>query len=201
MEFLWRGARPGAARIALLAGAFNPPTRAHMALARAALDYAPEVVFVLPRAFPHKPWEGTDPARRLEWLVKLCHSAGGLSAAAADGGLFLEIARECRQATRAGRVLLACGRDTAERIVGWDYADGPSIEDQLEEYELLVAPRQGFYVPPPALAEKVHALRLAGDYDEASSTAVREAIVAGRHWGHLVPDEIAREVAAAYSPR
>jgi nicotinic acid mononucleotide adenylyltransferase len=116
-----------------------------------------------------------------------------------EGGLFLEMARECRQATGAGRILLACGRDAAERIAGWDYSGGPSIEEQMEEYELLVAPRQGFYVPPPALAEKVHALRLAGDYDEASSTEARARIAAGQPWRHLVPEEIAADVAAAYS--
>jgi hypothetical protein len=40
-----------------------------------------------------------------------------------------------------------CGRDAAERIVGWDYGDGPPIQDQLNEFRLLVASREGEYSP------------------------------------------------------
>ena len=45
-------------RLGILPGTFNPPTLAHIALARAALAQVDEVLFVLPREFPHKPYQG-----------------------------------------------------------------------------------------------------------------------------------------------
>ena len=41
-------------RLGILPGTFNPPTRAHVALAEAALGEVDEALFVLPRSFPHK---------------------------------------------------------------------------------------------------------------------------------------------------
>ena len=53
MEFFRRAAgRPN--RLGILPGTFNPVTVAHLALAHAALRHVDEVVFVLPRVFPHK---------------------------------------------------------------------------------------------------------------------------------------------------
>ena len=190
MEFLHR-ARPGAGSLALLPGAWNPPTRAHLAMARAALDWAEDAVLVLPRAFPHKEFEGPDQRRRAEWLES-CARAEGLSAAVTEGGLFIDMARECRDATGAGRVFLVCGRDAAERIVAWDYGPEDAFGRQLEEFELLVAPRGGPYDPPPALAARIQPLALCEGWQDVSSTAVRELIRRGEPWTHLTPECIAR---------
>lgn len=197
MEFLWAG---GASRdtIALLPGAWNPPTRAHLAMAEAALQWAEEAVLVLPRSFPHKAPEGAPLERRAEWLVALARTRPGLAVAWSEGGLFIEMAREARLATGARRVLLVCGRDAAERIIGWDYGAGHSIEQQMREYELLVAPRQGVYVPPAHLAPCVHALDLGGGWHDVSSSEVRARIGAGEEWESLVPEEIRDAVRAAY---
>jgi nicotinate-nucleotide adenylyltransferase len=196
MEFLHR-ANPRAARIALLPGAWNPPTLAHIAVAKAALSRADEAVLVLPRVFPHKEFEGPGPDRRAAWLAA-CARASGLSAALSDGGLFIDVARECRAATRASAIFLVCGSDAAERIVGWDYGPGDSIARQLEEYELLVAPRPGGFAPPPGLAPRIHSLDLAADWRGVSSTEVRDRIRRGGAWAHLVPAEIAEDVRAAF---
>jgi nicotinic acid mononucleotide adenylyltransferase len=196
MEFLHR-ANPQAARIALLPGAWNPPTLAHIALATAALGWAEDAVLVLPRAFPHKEFEGPGPDRRAAWLAA-CARAAGLSAALSDGGLFIDIARECRASTGAAGIFLVCGCDAAERIVGWDYGPGDSIDRQLEEYELLVAPRPHGFAPPSALAPLIHSLDLAGDWNDVSSTEVRERIRRGAAWTHLVPAEILEDVRAAF---
>src|ERR1700704_422903 len=56
LEFFRRAAGQPA-RLGILPAAFNPPTRAHLALAQSALATVDEVLFVLPRAFPHKPYE------------------------------------------------------------------------------------------------------------------------------------------------
>ncbi|MBI5280689.1 MAG: hypothetical protein HY858_03325 [Candidatus Solibacter usitatus] len=189
MEFLHR-ARPGASSLALLPGAWNPPTRAHLAMARAALAWVDDAVLLLPRVFPHKEFEGPDLHRRAHWL-EACARGEQLSAAVTEGGLFIDMARECRAATGAARVFLVCGRDAAERIIGWDYGPQRGIARQLEEFELLVAPRNGPYVPPPALAARIHSLALGEGWLDVSSSAVRELIRRGEPWTHLTPECIA----------
>src|ERR1700678_4416755 len=97
MDF-FRRAEGRPRRVGVLAGAFNPVTVAHLALARAALSQVDEVVFVLPKLFPHKPYQGAPFAERVEMLRAAIRNETAISIAAANGGLFLEIAAECRQA-------------------------------------------------------------------------------------------------------
>ena len=46
--------------VAILPGSFHAPTIAHPGLAEAALVRVESVLFVLPRAFPHKRLEGVS---------------------------------------------------------------------------------------------------------------------------------------------
>src|SRR4051794_16288975 len=85
------------ARVALLPGSFNPPTRAHLALAESALGMTDHVLLVMPRAFPHKTWHGASPEQRMEMLRLLTSGREKIGAAISDGGLFIEIAREARE--------------------------------------------------------------------------------------------------------
>lgn len=183
--------------VALVAGAWNPPTRAHVELARSALGWARRAVFVLPRAFPHKPYEGASFAQRTEWIRHLASLHPLFAAAISEGGLFLEMAREAR-ALGAARVFHVCGSDAAARIVGWDYGNLPSIEEQLEEYELLVAPRPLPFAPPPRLRPRIHTLMVPVLLDGISSTEVRRRIRSGEPWRHLVPDLLADSAAQVY---
>jgi len=194
MEFHLRASARGESAV-LFPGAFNPPTRAHLAMASAALAWAPEVIFVLPRAFPHKGYEGPGFEQRLEMLLK---AAGGFSVASSSGGLFIEMVREAQEADPALQCLFVlCGRDAAERIVGWDYPVELSIDRQLEEFELLVAPRGGCYPAPSQLASKIHLLLLEG-CEEVSATEIRRRIAAGEPWRDLVPESIADLVEKNY---
>jgi len=183
--------------VALLPGAWNPPTRAHEALARAALEWADRAVFVMPRRFPHKEFEDVSPEQRLRWLAAIADTEQRFSVAVSDGGLFIEMAREAR-AAGAARVFLVCGSDAAERIAGWDYGPGDSIESQLEEYELLVAARGAEYSPPAHLASRIHRLVLGPAWHDVSSSEVRRRIRASEPWMQLVPDGIAGSVECAY---
>ena len=197
MEFFRRAAaRPG--RLGVLAGTFNPPTRAHLALAQAALGCADEVVFVLPRAFPHKAYGGASFEDRVRMLAAAVGDEPRVSIAASGAGLFIEIARKCREAYGAGTELLfLCGRDAAERVAGWDYGGEGAFRRQLDEYQLLVAPRHGEYRPPAGMEDRIHALPVADACDAISATEVRERIRRGEPWEHLVPEGvvgIAREV-------
>ena len=188
-------------RLGILSGAFHPPTCAHLALAQSALDTteADEVLFVLPAVFPHKSYEGVSLEQRLDLLEAATAHDPRYSIAVSEGGLFLEIARECRSLYGAGATLrFICGRDTAERIVNWSYTGQPPIEAQLAEYELLVAARQGVYESPAHLRGVIHELAVNGEYDDVSSTEVRDRIAHGLVWEHLVPEPIVRRVIELY---
>src|SRR5213080_4626078 len=104
MEFFRRcPAQPS--RLGILPGTFNPVTVAHLALAQAAAGYVDEVLFVLPRMFPHKQYAGA---------------------------IFVDIANECRAAYGAAvRLTFLCGRDAAERIAGWDYGAPSAFGEML----------------------------------------------------------------------
>jgi len=186
-----------ASSAALLAGAWNPPTRAHLELARAALGWARRAVFVLPRAFPHKPLEGAPFGLRVQWIRSLASLDPRFAAAVSEGGLFLEMAREA-SALGATRVFHVCGSDAAARIVGWDYGPLEPIEKQLEEYELLVAPRPLPFQPPGHLRARIHTLIVPASLDGVSSTEVRRRMRSGEPWTHLVPGIVADSVAAAF---
>lgn len=181
-------------KLALLAGSFNPPTRAHIAMAQAALSVVDQVLFVLPACFPHKSWEGATPQQRLEMLRLISAPRNSFGVATAEGGLFVEIAREARELFPAAELCVLCGRDAAERIVGWDYGEPGAIARQLQEFRLLVAPRGGCYQPPPELAHAIQNLALEA-YDEFASTRVRARC---EGWRDLVPEEISHLVEELY---
>lgn len=198
LEFFRRAeARPQA--LGVLPAAFNPPTLAHLALARAALATAGEVLFVLPREFPHKPYEGATFEQRVEMLLAATRSEPRFSVAASHGGLFAEIAVECREAYGEDvRLLFLCGRDAAERIVTWDYGEPGAFERMIERFELFVAPRDGRYEPPPAIRHRIRNLQLAEDTSLISASAVRDRLRQGTNWEHLVPPEIVPMVREIY---
>ena len=83
-----------AKHIGVLAGAFNPVTRAHLALAEAAAKLVDEVVCVVPRVYPHKHFHGAAMEDRIEMLKR---AGGPYRVEITEGGLFIEIARELRQ--------------------------------------------------------------------------------------------------------
>ena len=190
MKFFRRAAgRP--ATVGVLAGTFNPPTRAHLALARAALPLVDEVVFVLPCVFPHKNYEGAGFRERLRMLAAALAGEPRFSIASTGSGMFLDIARECRAAYgRTTALKFLCGRDAAERIEKWDCTRSDAFPEMLREFELLVFPRQGTYRPPPESRDRILVLPLEGDFDEVSATEVRNRIAKGQAWEHLVPKPI-----------
>lgn len=196
VEFV-RGPRAGhAGRVGILPGSFNPPTIAHLELMEAARNHVDEAICVLPRIFPHKQYFGATLEQRIELLSKV--SSGSI--AITGGGLFIDIAREFRKALGTDtQVFFLCGADAAERIVTWDYGDSGRIEDMLEEFQLLVAPRLTRYQAPEHLSGRVHPLTIREGHGSVSSTEVRDRIARGEPWEHLVPHSIVERVRAIYS--
>jgi nicotinate (nicotinamide) nucleotide adenylyltransferase len=186
-------------RLGVLPGTFNPPTRAHLALAGAALDQCDEVLLVLPRALPHKQYEGVGFADRLNLLATAIVTHPRFAAASSHGGLFLDIAAECRNAYGPNvDISFLCGRDAAERIVGWKYEREEMLAEMFEQFSLLVARRQGEYAPPEHFASRIRCLDIEDCWDDVSATDIRERLADGREWRHLVPPIIASEVSRLY---
>jgi nicotinate-nucleotide adenylyltransferase len=186
-------------KVGILAGSFNPPTIAHLELAQAASACVDLIVCVVPRVFPHKEYSGATLEQRVEML-----DAAGLAIphaiASTSQGLFIDIARDCRQhyGTEA-RLSFICGRDAAERILNWDYGRAGVVEEMLREFELMVAPRGGHFSAPPEHCHRIHALQVRSGHEEVSSTEVRERIARGEPWEHLVPEKIRKRVREIYS--
>jgi len=185
-------------KVGILAGSFNPPTIAHMELARAASAQVDVVLLVVPRVFPHKEYSGATLEQRVEMLeaaaLEVPHAI-----ASSSQGLFIEIARECRAHYGGGAELsFICGRDAAERILRWDYGRAGVLEEMFAEFELLVAPRGGHFSPPQEFGQRMHVLPIGAGHQEVSSTQVRERIARGEAWEHLVPEKIRARVREIY---
>jgi nicotinamide-nucleotide adenylyltransferase len=198
LHFFQRAA--GAPRsLGILPAAFNPPTRAHLALARAALRTVDEVLFVLPRQFPHKAYEGATFDERVQMLLAATRLEPRFSIAASDRGLFVDIAEECREAYgETVRLLFICGRDAAERIVSWDYGEPDAFHRMITQFELLVAPRGGQYEPPAEIRDRVCILEIDDDIGFISASGVRDRLRTGAPWEHFVPPEIVPLVRTIY---
>ena len=192
------------ARVALFPGAWNPPTLAHIEIARAARSWADEVIWVLPRAFPHKRFEGAgfeDRRRMLRALVQV-RAGEGFSAAVSEGGLYAEVADEARAYFGEEiEIALVCGRDAAERMASWNYG-APGVFDQmLRGYRLLVAARRGDYEPAGCHSERIIKLPMEAAWNEVSSSEVRRRISDGEDWQALVPPELAAIIQDLYVER
>lgn len=187
------------ARLGILPGSFNPPTKAHLELANAARHAVDEVLWVVPRKFPHKEYSGATLEQRLEMLAA-SDLAEPCSIATSDGSLYFEIARECRSHySPSTRVYLLCGTDAAERILNWDYGRPGVVDEMLNEVDLLVASRRRAFEAPAQYRDRITPLDLAEDFHLFSSTDVRERIRSGETWEHLVPREIVEKVRRIYS--
>jgi nicotinic acid mononucleotide adenylyltransferase len=183
--------------LVVVPGAFNPPTRAHVILARAALTEADATLFTLPSILPHKEFTGASLEQRAAMLTRITSTDERLGTAVADGGLYAEIAHEARERFPDARIQLLCGRDAAERIVNWRYDTPGVLERMLSDCELLVAAREGAYEPPAQFRSRIGLLE-SPNLDEYSSTRLRETLRGGGNWQVLAPEEIVDLIAAIY---
>lgn len=198
MQFFRRsGGTPS--RLGILPGTFNPVTVAHLELVRASGGLVDEVVLVLPRALPHKVYTGASFQQRIEMLSAAMPDASRCSVATTGGGLFIEIAEECRAAYGDQvRLSFLCGRDAAERIMGWDYGRPGQVSAMLRQFDLLVAARDGEYLPPGEFQAAIRRLPVSGEFDSVSASDVRARIASGDPWEHLVPPAIRDRIREIY---
>jgi nicotinic acid mononucleotide adenylyltransferase len=157
------------------------------------------VAWLLPREFPHKTFDGANFDQRLRMLGAIAEGERGFSVAVADAGLYVEMADEARAYFGPRpEIALLCGRDAAERIAGWNYREPGVFDSMLERYPLLVAGRDGDYLPHARHADRVTAIPMGLAFDEVSSTEVRSRMESGSPWRHLVPAAIAELATEIY---
>ena len=184
-------------RVGILPGAFNPVTNAHIALAEASIEQhrLDQIVFLLPEVFPHKAYAGASFEERLTLLQAALSDEPRWAIASSERGLFVEIAEAVREDYGPGvDIYLICGRDAAERIVNWDYGDGPDFAKQLRQFQMLVGSRGQGYDVPARYQELIHRVELPLWLSEVSATAVRQAVIRNEAWEQLVPAAVADEI-------
>ena len=173
--------------LAVYPGSFDPPTVAHLAIARAALDHVDEVRFVISEVALGKadlpPGRAPAPARH-DVLAALANGERGLSVALTTAGLVADIAQE------AGADAVVVGSDKWAQILDPSWYGGSTRARDAALRRLprvLLAPRDpttgagaGATDPPrPDLVELVR-LRIDPAHRTVSSTRAR----AGEH--HLI---------------
>jgi nicotinic acid mononucleotide adenylyltransferase len=190
LEFIYRAAAnrdSNPARVAVFPGAWNPPTTAHVEISRAARTQADEAIWVMPRTFPHKGFEGASFEARVRMLEALAKEEG-FSAAVSDGGLYAEIAEEAADFFKGTpEIVLVCGRDAAERMATWDYGAPGVFDELLRRHRLLVASRNGEYDCGADRGGRIARLAMGRDWSDVSSSEVRRRIADGEEWHGLIP--------------
>ena len=193
----FKGGPLGHGRVGVLPGAFNPVTNAHIALAEASIEQhrLDQIIFLLPEVFPHKAYVGASFEERLALLHAALSDKPRWAIASSDRWLFVEIAKAVQDDCGPDAdIHLICGRDAAERIVNWDYGDGPDFAKQLRQFQMLVGSRGAGYHIPARYQGRIHRVELPLWLSEVSATAVRQAVIRNEAWEQLVPAAVADEI-------
>jgi nicotinic acid mononucleotide adenylyltransferase len=185
-----RGAAAG-----LLAGTFNPFTRAHAALAVAGhrAGCEPVVLAMAPVSLDKEGLQRAHPVDRLDWVQSWARRHPWALVAAASHPLLVDMAEALGRVT-GGRVALLLGADKAAQLVEDRWYDDPAAarERLNRAARLLVAERAGH--PVPDLSLPAVRLRTADWVPERSSTQARAAAARGLPLDGLLPAVVARAV-------
>jgi nicotinate-nucleotide adenylyltransferase len=196
--------QPATPRLGVLSSPFNPPTRAHRALAEVALAQLDlhEVVCVLPAHLPHKPELELPVTVRADLLRRALEDHPRLGAALCSGALLLEIYEALAPVYPSGtRVYFLLGSDAAERIlIAWPYPDrAAALAEMFSRFEVAVADRDKKFDPScdpllQAYAHRIHRLQLDPQLARISSTAVRERLKRGEPAHDALPAAVAAAI-------
>ncbi|MFN4003736.1 MAG: nicotinate (nicotinamide) nucleotide adenylyltransferase [Hylemonella sp.] len=189
-----------ARRLGVFGGAFDPPHRAHRALAEAALQQlALDELRIIPTGQAwHKSRSLTAAAHRLA----MCRLAfGDLPRTVLDDreirragpSYTLDTLRELQAEQPGAELYLVMGQDQAEALPSWRH-----WEQIVELAILCVADRDGLsgepthFVPPAALAARFRSLHMPGM--PISATGIRAQVAAGQGVAALVSPAVARYI-------
>jgi nicotinic acid mononucleotide adenylyltransferase len=199
------GPLPRVGRAGLLAGTFNPFTRAHAALAVAGHRAGCELVVLAmaPVSLAKEGLERAHPVDRLDWVAAWARQHRWAAVAVASRPLLVDMAEALRHAT-GGEVALLLGADKAAQLVEPHWYDDPTAAlDRLDRAAtLLVAERAGHPAPDPGLPLRAVPLPTPAWVAERSATQARAAAVRGLPLDDLLPAAVARGVerTGAYAP-
>jgi nicotinic acid mononucleotide adenylyltransferase len=189
------GRLPRARSAGLLAGTFNPFTRAHAALAVAGRRAGCQLVVLAmaPVSLAKEGLERAHPVDRLDWVAAWARRHPWAVVAVASSPLLVDMAEALGEAT-GGEVALLVGADKAAQLVEPRWYDEPvAALDRLgRAASLLVAERAGH--PTPDLPLRGTPLPTPPWVPERSATQARAAAAAGRPLGDLLPAAVARRV-------
>ena len=197
------GRLPRAGSAGLLAGTFNPLTRAHAALAVAGRRAGCQLVVLAmaPVSLAKEGLERAHPVDRLDWVAAWSRRHPWAVVAVASSPLLVDMAEALGAAT-GGEVALLVGADKATQLAEpWWYDDPAAALGRLDRAaSLLVAERAGH--PTPDLPLRATPLPTPAWVPERSATQARAAAAAGRPLGDLLPAAVARRVerTGAYAP-
>jgi nicotinic acid mononucleotide adenylyltransferase len=197
------GRLPAVASAGLLAGTFNPFTRAHAALAVAGHRAGCRLVVLAmaPVSLAKEGLERAHPVDRLDWAAAWARRHPWAVVAAASHPLLVDMAEALGRAT-GGEVALLLGTDKAAQLLEprW-YEDPAAALARLDRAAtLLVAERVGH--PARDLPVRAGPLPTAAWVPERSATQAREAAARGLPLDDLLPAAVARGVerTGAYAP-
>lgn len=191
--------------LAVLAGSFNPLTRAHVALLAAARaqGVAPTAYALSTHIVDKELASGLMPEDRLLLLADQA-AQDGSSVLLINRGLYVDQARALRQHFPALTDLwFVVGFDKIVQIFDPRYYPDlrAALRDLFQQAGFLVAPRDGadhaalqaFLAHPDRqpYAGRVRPLDLPPDLRTLSASQVRQAIAQGQPWQHLVPPHVA----------
>jgi nicotinate (nicotinamide) nucleotide adenylyltransferase len=189
--------------LGVLGGAYNPITVAHLSMADAAVRAFDlhEMLFLLPEVPPHKTIFGASLSQRLEMMQLAVEDCPYASVGLSTHGLFIDIYQALQEIYPSqSDVFFVTGRDAAERILSWNYADAEAaLHQMLTSFQLIICDREGAFNLPdnPLLAPyqaRMHRCPLAEDLDQISSTVVRQRCVDGLPLEGFVPSAVARYI-------
>src|SRR6266545_1113490 len=197
------GTLPRGVRAGLLAGTFNPLTRAHAALAVAGHRAGCErvVLAMAPTSLDKERLERAHAVDRLDWARTWARRHTWAAVAVSSRVLLVDMAEALGRLT-GGQVMLLLGTDKAAQLIEPRYYEDleAAIARLGEAASLLVADRLGH--PSARLPLASSPLRTPAWTRGRSSTEVREAARRREPVEDLVPSAIARAIARthAYDP-
>jgi nicotinic acid mononucleotide adenylyltransferase len=197
------GGLPRVGTAGLLAGTFNPFTRAHAALAVAGRRAGCELVVLAmaPVSLAKEGLERAHPVDRLDWVAAWARRHPWAVVAVASSPLLVDMAEALGEAT-GGEVALLVGADKAAQLAEPRWYDDPAAAlGRLDRAaSLLVAERAGH--PAADLPLRAAPLSTPAWVPERSATQARAAAASGRPLGDLLPAAVARRVerTGAYAP-
>lgn len=204
-----------AASVTLFAGSFNPPTRAHLAVADAARALGGALCWMISRVTVDKEDVARAPLPdRLLTLGALSEPRPGELVAVVNRGLYRDQAAAARVAFPAARsVRVLVGFDKIRQIFDPRYYTDrdAALADLFALTDVIVAPRGeeragdlAALLDQPAnrrWRERVAWLPLPDEFTTMSSTVARDRIAAGDYDADSLPPEVAALIATgAYAP-